>query len=127
MALLDHLVLLDHFPVLVAFELCKRVGVLSLVFGSLELAMVIVPLRRHRLDHVLLFNDDLLEGPASFHPPLQVLLDLFVSHLPPLHFFADPSGLPLYRLNLNLELITLDLTHGLQGFLHVGLALPSIF
>lgn len=121
------MVLLYHFPVLGAFEFGEGVGILCFVLGALELAMVRVPLRRHRLDHTLLLEDDLLEGPAPFHPPLEVLFSLLVSHLPPLYLFSDPPSLSMHRFDLDLKLVAFYLTDSFQSLFHVGFALPGIF
>lgn len=86
-----------------------------------------VTLGRHRLDHLLLLEDNLLEGPATLHPSLQVLLNFFVSHLPPLNLFSDSPSLLLHRLNLNLKTVTFDLTDGLESLLEVGFTAPRLF
>lgn len=88
LAILNNFVLLYDLLVLVTFEFGEGVCIFCFVLLTFELASELFSFRGLGLDQLLLLADDLLEGPASLHPALQVLLNLLVSHLPSFHFLA---------------------------------------
>ena len=117
LAVLEDGSLFDNFLVLIAFKFSERVSMLSLVAGSFELVMVLITLRSQRLDQLLLLKYHLLERPAALHPTLEMLLNLFVSHLPALDFFTHPTSLTLQSCNLDLHGVGLCLCDSLYEFL----------
>ena len=100
-AVLEDLVLLYHFAVLAALKFGERVCVFSLICRTLQLPLVLLTLCCLSFDEFLLLKNDHLEGPATLHPSLKMLLDFLIPHLPTLYFLPNTSCLPLNSFHLN--------------------------
>ena len=127
MAVLQDLVLLYHFAVLAALKFGERVCVLSLICRTLQLPLVLLTLCGLGFDEFLLLKNDHLKGPTTLHPPLKMLLDFLVPHLPTLYLLPDSSGLPLDSLHLNSDGVRLSFRHRLDHLLQFQFPLPRLF
>ena len=127
MAVLNHFVLLDDLLVLRALEFGKRVSILCLVLLPFELPSEFFALGSLCLDQILLLLDDLLQWPAALHPALQVLLNLFVPHLPALNFLSYVACLFRQAIDLSLQDCLLCLGNRPDCLFQLRFAAPSLF
>jgi hypothetical protein len=72
---------------------CKANGCLLFLVHFFNFLVVDFAFGGISLHDLLLFKDDLLQGPALAIAYLQVLLQLFVAHLPTFNFSSDAAYL----------------------------------